>query len=89
MEDAEVEKAMRSYRSLASRLMDKGIYKVLKLYATLRGLNMQDLYAEALIMYAKHVWNNEFDEEDREYVKKKLKVDKKTIEILEGVMNRD
>ena len=89
MEDAEVEKAMRSYCSVASRLIDKGIYRVLKLYATFRGLSMQDLYAEALIMYAKHVWNNEFDEEDRKYVTKKLKLDKKTIEILEGGMNRD
>ena len=78
------EKEEKMNLGVMGKTVGKSIYRVLKFYATVKEISMHDIYAKALIMYARHVWNNEFDSSDREYVKKKLKLDKKTIEILEG-----
>ncbi|MCD6513838.1 MAG: hypothetical protein J7L07_02835 [Candidatus Odinarchaeota archaeon] len=67
-----------------STMVDGDIKKIVKFYATLKGLSMHDIYTKALIHYVKHIWQNEFDDEDRNYVTKKLKLSKKTIEILRG-----
>ena len=80
---------MEKRKGINKTVIGSEVYKVLKFYATLRDISMQDLYAKALIMYTKHIWNKEFDEYDRKYLIKKLKLNKETVEMLEDREHED